>query len=185
MLKPYRDAFPAEYRNDRPALEQHVRDLIARDIKAPYLKSLQGYLWRQGYETGVLKAPLFDDVSPFIQSAHGAGKKIMIYSSGSVPAQQLLFRHTSSQPSDLSPFISDWFDTVNAGPKMEAASYKKIHAAHPEVATSRWLFLSDNIKEVEAAIAAGMRSVPVVRPGNSPLDPDCELLGNAVTSFHV
>lgn len=185
MLKQYREAFPDEYRNDRSAFEEHVRDLIARDIKAPYLKSLQGYLWRHGYETGVLKAPLFDDVSPFIQGAHGANKKIMIYSSGSVPAQQLLFRHTSSQPSDLSPFISDWFDTVNAGPKMEAASYEKIHAAHSDVAASRWLFLSDNIKEVQAAIAAGMKSFPVVRPGNAPLDPNYALLGQAVTTFHV
>ncbi|KAJ4159303.1 uncharacterized protein LMH87_008210 [Akanthomyces muscarius] len=151
---PYREAFPEEYRNDRAALEAHVKDLVERDVKAPYLKSLQGHLWRHGYETGVLKAPLFEDVSPFIKSAHSAGKQVMIYSSGSVPAQKLLFGHTTAHPSDMMPFISAWFDTVNAGPKTEAESYSKILSTVPQTKPGRWLFLSDNMKEVDAARAA-------------------------------
>lgn len=31
------------------------------------------------------------------------------------------------------------------------------------------LFLSDNVKEVDAAVAAGMPSIVVERPGNAPL----------------
>lgn len=31
------------------------------------------------------------------------------------------------------------------------------------------LFLSDNVKEVDAAVAAGMQSIMVDRPGNAPL----------------
>ncbi|OAQ95856.1 hypothetical protein LLEC1_00258 [Akanthomyces lecanii] len=180
---PYREAFPEEYRNDRAALEAHVKDLVARDVKAPYLKSLQGHLWRHGYETGVLKAPLFDDVPPFIKSAHSAGKQVMIYSSGSVPAQKLFFGHTTSDPSDMVPFISAWFDTVNAGPKTEAASYSKILSNVPETKPGRWLFLSDNIKEVDAARAAGMRSYPVVRLGNAPLPADHPMTSSALHSF--
>lgn len=179
----YRNAFPEEYRNSRSALEAHVRDLVARDVKISYLKSLQGHLWLQGYKSGEIRAPLFPDVFPFFQAVHAAGKRIMIYSSGSVPAQKLLFAHTNAQPSDLTPFISDWFDTVNAGPKTEAPSYHKILANHPDVSPVRWLFLSDNLSEVEAAIQSGMRSLPVTRQGNAPLPPDHELSVLAVSEF--
>lgn len=39
-------------------------------------------------------------------------------------------------------------------------------------APSEILFFSDNVKEVEAAIAAGMQAVVVDRPGNAPLSAD-------------
>ena len=126
---------------------------------------------------------MFTDVSPFIQAAHAAGKKIMIYSSGSVPAQKLLFAHTNADPSDLTPFISDWFDTVNAGPKTDVASYNKILSNYSSISPSRWLFFSDNLSEVEAAIQSGMRSLPVTRPGNAPLPPDNHLAGLAISEF--
>lgn len=180
---PYREAFPEEYRSDRGAFESHVQDLVEHDVKAPYLKSLQGYLWRQGYETGVLKAPLFEDVPTFIKSAQSSGKQVIIYSSGSVSAQKLFFGHTTADPSDMRPFISAWFDTVNAGPKTEIESYMKIMATRSETAPSRWLFLSDNINEVDAARAAGMQSYPVVRPGNAPLPKDHPLTGSVMYSF--
>ncbi|OAA37482.1 2,3-diketo-5-methylthio-1-phosphopentane phosphatase [Metarhizium rileyi] len=179
----YRKAFPETYRNDRLAMESHVRDLMAADIKAPYLKALQGLLWEAGYESGDLKAPIFPDVAPFISEAHHAGKKIMIYSSGSVPAQKLFFAHTTAQPSDLSPFISGWFDTVNAGPKREASSYSAILATHPNFEASRWLFLSDNLNEVGAALASGMCSLPVTRPGNAPLPSNNHLSRMAIPDF--
>ncbi|KAF5136667.1 hypothetical protein MHUMG1_04310 [Metarhizium humberi] len=179
----YRDAFPEEYRNDRLALESHVRDLVAADIKAPYLKALQGLLWQAGYDSGELKAPVFPDVALFISEAHSAGKKVMIYSSGSVPAQKLFFAHTTAQPSDLSQFITGWFDTVNAGPKTEASSYAAILSTHPDIEPSRWLFLSDNLNEVNAALAAGMCSLPVSRPGNAPLPPENSLSGMAIPDF--
>lgn len=179
----YRNAFPEEYQNDREALEEHVRDLVARDIKAPYLKALQGHLWEAGYASGEIKAPLFDDVPPFMNQTHSAGKKIMIYSSGSVPAQKLLFGHTNAEPGDMRPLISDWFDTVNAGPKTNVASYKSILSKHPDSSPARWLFLSDNLKEVDAALIAGMRSLPIVRPGNVPLPEDHPLYTVAISDF--
>ncbi|KAF5695423.1 enolase-phosphatase e1 [Fusarium denticulatum] len=180
----YRDAFPEECRNSRSDFEAHVRDLVKRDVKIAYLKSLQGYLWLQGYKSGNIVAPLFPDVEPFFNEATHAGKKIIIYSSGSVPAQKLLFSHTNSVKSDMTPLIADYFDTTNAGPKTEVDSYAKIISEHPEHKdVNRWLFLSDNINEVKAAVGAGMRSLPVVRPGNAPLPPDEPLSKLAITEF--
>ena len=103
---------------------------------------------------------------------HNAGLLVMIYSSGSVPAQKLLFGHTDAEPSNLMPLITDWFDTVNAGPKTVSASYAKIASNYPSIALREWLFLSDNLKEVTAARDAGMQSLPVARPGNPPLPSD-------------
>ncbi|KAI0455487.1 enolase-phosphatase E1 [Xylaria acuta] len=175
----YRDAFPPEYRQSKAEFAAHVQDLMDRDVKISYLKCLQGYLWEEGYAAGHLKAPLFPDVPGKLQAWHQNGMKIMIYSSGSVPAQKLLFKHTNAEPSDLTPLISDWFDTVNAGLKTEAKSYQTIAESHPEFPVGRWLFLSDNAKEVEAAIGAGMRSIILRRPGNA------ELPHEAIARFRV
>jgi enolase-phosphatase E1 len=180
----YRDAFPEEYRNSPSDFEAHVRDLVKRDVKIAYLKSLQGYLWLQGYKSGNIVAPLFPDVEPFFNQAAQKGKKIIIYSSGSVPAQKLLFSHTNSEKPDMTPLIADYFDTTNAGPKTEVDSYTKIISHHPEHKDlDRWLFLSDNIDEVKAAVGAGMRSLPVVRPGNAPLPPNEPLAKIAIAEF--
>jgi enolase-phosphatase E1 len=91
----------------------------------------------------------------------------MIYSSGSIAAQKLLFAHTDS--GDLNPLLTDYFDTTTAGPKTEAASYRTIVAKYPQWKPEEWLFLSDNVKEVRAALEAGMRACVVRRPGNPPL----------------
>lgn len=149
----------------------------------PYLKALQGYLWETGYASGQIKAPLFPDVAPFMTESQAKGKKIIIYSSGSVPAQKLLFAHTDAEPSDLTPLISDWFDTVNAGPKTSVSSYKTILSKHPDVSPANWLFLSDNLKEVDAALTAGMRSLPVSRPGNPAIPEDHPLFTVAISDF--
>jgi enolase-phosphatase E1 len=142
---------------------------MAQDLKIPYLKSLQGYLWLRGYESGEIRCPLFPDVHPCLLRWHAAGLPIVIYSSGSVPAQKLLFQYTNSTPDpDLRPLIGDYFDTVNAGPKTEKESYEKIARTRDEE-RGRWLFLSDNVKEVKAAREAGMQSFVVVREGNAVL----------------
>jgi enolase-phosphatase E1 len=179
---PYRDAFPEEHRATPAMLETHVRDLVARDVKIAYLKSLQGYLWEDGYSSGSIKAPLFGDVAPAISAWRDHGIQVMIYSSGSVPAQKLFFGHTDATPSDLCPAISDWFDTVNAGPKTEPASYSTIVAAHPDVAPSQWLFLSDNPLEVRAAHAAGLQSLAVSRPGNASIPSEHQDLADTMVS---
>ncbi|OLN81596.1 Enolase-phosphatase E1 [Colletotrichum chlorophyti] len=180
----YRDAFPAEYASDRTAIEAHFRDLVSRDVKASYLKALQGYLWKEGYKSGEIKAPLFPDVAERLQSWKDAGLRLVIYSSGSVPAQKLFFGYTDAQPADLTPLISGWFDTVNAGLKTEAASYAKILSNFDDTGPEEWLFLSDNPHEVSAAIAAGMQSIPVVRPGNAALPADLSPALQPITDFN-
>ena len=158
---------------------------MSRDVKASYLKSLQGHLWENGYSTMELKAPLFPDVAPKFKSWEKNGQQIVIYSSGSVSAQKLLFRHTNAEPADLTPMIADYFDTVSAGPKTEASSYEKILSKHSQGSgSSSWLFLSDNVKEVEAAKAAGMQSFVVQRPGNNPLPADVERTHRVVHDFN-
>ncbi|KAL2754674.1 hypothetical protein ACRALDRAFT_2043602 [Sodiomyces alcalophilus JCM 7366] len=180
---PYRNAFPEPAASSRSDFEAHVVDLVNRDVKAPYLKALQGHLWQRGYESGQIKAPLFPDVAPTMATWVTAGMKVMIYSSGSVPAQKLFFGHTDASPSSLVPLISDWFDTVNAGPKTESRSYATIMSHHPTVKPHEWLFLSDNLAEVSAAREAGMQSLPVIRPGNPPLPENNSLATDAVRDF--
>lgn len=158
-------------------------DLMSRDVKVSYLKSLQGYLWETGYHNGQLKAPLFPDVGPKFASWTQDGVRIIIYSSGSVAAQKLLFKHTNGDPADLTPAIADYFDTVNAGLKAEASSYDKIAAQHADIPADEWLFLSDNVKEVEAAKRAGMQSFVVQRPGNAELPEGAREQHRVVESF--
>ena len=100
--------------------------LIARDSKCTPLKSLQGKIWQQGFETGELRGEVFPDVPIAFERWRRQKKIIGIYSSGSVLAQQLLFRTTAS--GDLTPYISAFFDT-RVGAKTEGESYKKIAAS--------------------------------------------------------
>lgn len=145
---------------------------MSLDIKIGYLKSLQGYLWHSGYASGSIVSPLFPDVHTSLHSWHTAGITIIIYSSGSVAAQKLLFKYTnaaSAAEKDLNPLIADYFDTVNAGLKNEKGSYERIATTRADVEVGKWLFLSDNVREVEAAREAGMKSFVVVREGNGVL----------------
>jgi enolase-phosphatase E1 len=180
---PYKTTFPQEYQVSPTAFAVHVKDLVAEDVKAPYLKGLQGFLWEEGYKNGQLRAPLFADVAPAMVAWQSAGITMAIYSSGSVAAQKLFFAHTNAQPSDLTNLVTDWFDTVDAGPKTDAASYARIMSKFPPASPSQWLFLSDNLAEVEAALASGMQSLPVMRPGNKQIPHDHPLARNILHDF--
>ena len=68
-----------------------------------------------------------------------------IFSSGSVLAQQLLFRHSSA--GDLTPLAGWYFDTA-IGPKPDPASYARI-AEDVGHAAGRHLFVSDVVAELE------------------------------------
>ncbi|KAM3423587.1 hypothetical protein BST61_g1011 [Cercospora zeina] len=67
---------------------------------------------------------------------------------------------------DLTPLFDGWFDTTNAGMKTEPASYANI-ARDLEWKPEQMLFLSDNVKEIDAAHEAKMQAVLVHRPGNA------------------
>lgn len=182
-FRPYRDAFPVEYRSSPEAFKAHVKELMAQDRKVSYLKSLQGYLWLAGYESGEIKCPLFPDAVAAMRAWHDIGINIIIYSSGSVAAQKLLFKYTDSTPPDLQSLILDYFDTLNAGPKTEARSYRKIVATHSQWDLSDWLFLSDNVAEIDAAREAGLQAAVVIREGNVRLSAEEKTRHPLVHSF--
>jgi enolase-phosphatase E1 len=128
----YRNAFPADVRGSPQALQAHVEDLTRRDVKVAALKNLQGYLWEDGYRSGAYATTLFPDVAPALRAWEGQGFRLAIYSSGSVFAQKLLFGHVrgaGGAVEDLTASFEGWFDTVNAGLKTEAASYRTIAEA--------------------------------------------------------
>jgi enolase-phosphatase E1 len=157
---------------------------MSQDLKLPALKSLQGYLWQTGYDTGALRCPLFVDVAPSMRTWRAFGIRVIIYSSGSVAAQKLLFQHTNANPEpDLRGLIEAYFDTVTAGPKTQTDSYRQIVQSVGDVQEGDCLFLSDNIAEVEAAREAGLRARLVVREGNVPVNEEAKERLGAVTSF--
>jgi enolase-phosphatase E1 len=153
-----------EGRNPPPLTTEYVHWLIALDRKSTGLKSLQGKIWRQGYEEGSLQSQVFADVAPAFQRWRERGLRISIFSSGSVLAQQLVFAHTEA--GDLTRFIDSYFDT-NVGKKGEAESYRKI-AETMELEPEQILFISDVVTELEASNEAGMRTIMSIRPGNEP-----------------
>lgn len=150
--------------NNPESIASYVNWLIDRDRKSTGLKSLQGKIWREGYRAGTLKAQVFSDVRPAFERWRTTNRRISIFSSGSALAQQLLFAHTEA--GDLTPFISDYFDT-NIGHKGEAESYRRIAEAIA-LEPNQILFISDVVAELEAANSAGMKTLLSVRPGNPP-----------------
>lgn len=153
-----------EGRNPPPLTAEYVEWLISLDRKSTGLKSLQGKIWRQGYEGGLLKSQVFEDVAPAFQRWRERGLRISIFSSGSVLAQQLLFAHT--EVGDLTRFIDGYFDTT-VGKKGEAESYRRIAEAMG-IAAQEILFISDVVAELDAANQAGMKTILSIRPGNEP-----------------
>jgi enolase-phosphatase E1 len=142
----------------------YVNWLMDRDRKSTGLKSLQGKIWEQGYRDGSLRSQVFADVPPALHRWKSNGFKIAIFSSGSILAQKLLFAHTEA--GDLTQFLDEYFDTT-VGPKLSAGSYNKI-AEQLHVSNSSALFISDVLKELDAAHEAGLQTLFCVRPGNKP-----------------
>jgi enolase-phosphatase E1 len=139
--------------------------LMDRDRKSTALKSLQGKIWKTGFESGKLKGTLFADVSEAFTRWAKEGK-VAIYSSGSVEAQQLLFRYSTY--GDLTSLITSYFDT-RTGAKADRASYAAI-AAQLGVEPGQVVFFSDVVRELDAAREAGCVTRLVVREGNAPVE---------------
>ena len=132
------------------------------DSKDPSLKELQGHIWEEGYRSGALRGEVFADVAPALDRWQREGVSVGVFSSGSVLAQRLLFRHSTA--GDLTRFITWHFDTA-VGAKIEAASYARI-ANSMAVPPPSITFVSDVVRELDAAAAAGLRTALSVRPGN-------------------
>lgn len=127
---------------------------IKADRKATPLKTLQGKIWREGYESGAIRSPVYPDAVAALKRWKARGLRLDVYSSGSVEAQVLLYRY--AEAGDLTPLFSGYFDT-RIGAKVEPASYGAI-ANEIGVAPGEILFLSDLPREVDAALKAGLKS---------------------------
>jgi enolase-phosphatase E1 len=139
--------------------------LMDRDRKSTALKSLQGKIWKAGFESGELKGVLFADV-PAALRRWSSQSKVAIYSSGSIEAQRLLFRYSTF--GDLASLIAAHFDT-RTGPKQASSSYAAI-AAELQVEPEQVLFFSDVVRELDPAREAGCQTRLVVREGNAPIE---------------
>lgn len=129
------------------------------DRKVTPLKALQGMIWKAGYAEGALQGHIYPDAAEGLRRWHAAGIRLAVYSSGSVPAQKLIFGH--SEAGDLRSLFSGWFDT-RVGGKREAASYARI-ATELNDDPADILFLSDIAEELDAAAEAGLRTTQLVR----------------------
>lgn len=148
---------------------------IDEDRKATPLKTLQGLIWVQGYESGELLGHVYPDAVENLKRWHTAGRTLYVYSSGSVAAQKLLFGH--SEAGDLTPLFSGYFDT-KIGMKREAGSYRRI-VEEIGLPANQILFLSDIAMELVAARTAGMQTVGLLRDS----DPMAAMEGDWVRSF--
>ena len=146
------------------SIVSYLEWLMDRDRKSTALKALQGLIWEEGYRAGDLVGEVFADVPAALARWRAHQIDAGIFSSGSVLAQQLLFRHSSE--GDLTPLLRWYFDTTT-GPKADPESYRRIAAAMGIPAASV-LFVSDIKAELDAARTAGMQTRLAIRPGNPP-----------------
>jgi len=143
-----------------------VKALMAHDVKATGLKSLQGKMWKSGYASGELVGHIYSDFFPMLDWCKSNNVKVCIYSSGSIAAQKLLFKHT--EKGDITEYFEGRHFDTTSGSKKESASYATIASALG-VKPEEVIFVSDLEAEIYAARDAGMKAVISVRPGNAPL----------------
>jgi enolase-phosphatase E1 len=149
-------------------------DWSLADKKITPLKTLQGILWADGYESGEIKGHVYEDVLPAMKNWKALGLDLGVFSSGSIAAQKLIFGY--SEQGDLRPYFSAYFDTTT-GSKRETETYQKI-AQIIDVKPEHILFLSDIREELECAQKAGYQTIQLVRTGTE------KNWNNTVTAFN-
>jgi len=165
-------AVGAEIGVAHPSPEQAVAALTEwtdADRKVTPLKTLQGLIWEQGFADGDLTSHFYPDALAALRTWADRGLDIRVYSSGSVLAQRNWYEH--SPAGDLTGWINGYYDTANAGPKRESASYRAIDVDIADEPGSI-LFCSDVVAELDAATDAGWQVVRVRRPGEPHAAPD-------------
>lgn len=155
-----------EPREALPAISREVIRLMDADVKATGLKQLQGLIWRDGFERGELRSHVFEDVPECLRRWHELHIDVRIYSSGSIAAQRLFFKHTTA--GDLTTYLHGHYDTTT-GPKHSTESYRRI-ADEYSCDVSRIVFVSDVVAELSAARQAGLGTYLAIRPGNRPVE---------------
>ncbi|KAG3260085.1 ENOPH1-like [Ictidomys tridecemlineatus] len=159
---------PAASGNGDEELQQVIQAVIdynvcwqmSLDPKTTALKQLQGHMWR---------ASSFEDAVPAVRKWREDGRKVYVYSSGSVEAQKLLFGHSAEGN------ILELFD-------VESESYREI-ANSIGGSTNNILFLTVVPLEASATEEAGVHVAVVARPGNAGLTDDEKTSYSLITSF--
>jgi 2,3-diketo-5-methylthio-1-phosphopentane phosphatase/methylthioribulose-1-phosphate dehydratase len=134
---------------------------MAEDRKLTPLKALQGWLWEDAFRREAFVAHVYPEVSAVLAEWRERGLPSYIFSSGSVRAQQAFFRHSAE--GDLTPLIAGWFDTSSGG-KQDPAAYARIASAL-RLDPAAVLFVSDSQAELDAARAAGLATLGMLRDG--------------------
>lgn len=150
--------------DDREGVVAALIGWIDADRKATPLKALQGMVWKAGYVEGDFTAHLYPDAYEWLERAHAHGISLNVYSSGSIAAQKLYFKH--SDFGDIGHWFDGFFDTTS-GSKKEAESYRSISASMKR-SPDAVVFFSDIEAELDAAAEAGMQTIQIVRPGTDP-----------------
>jgi enolase-phosphatase E1 len=161
------------------AVVSRVFALMDEDRKSGALKALQGRIWEDGYARGELKGEVYPDVPDALERWTAAGIGVGIFSSGSVLAQRLLFTHSNA--GDLTRFLRWHFDTA-VGAKIQSSSYRRI-VQTLDVDAGAVLFISDVVRELDAAREAELPTVLCVRPPASSVPPGLQAAHPSVTSF--
>ncbi|MCH8536939.1 MAG: acireductone synthase [Alkalimonas sp.] len=151
---------------DIEAVIAQLQAWIAADEKVTPLKTLQGLVWRLGYQQGHFTGHLYPDAAEQLKQWHEQGVQLYVYSSGSVEAQKLLFRY--SDFGDLTPLFSGYFDT-RIGGKKDISSYAAI-LQHLQLPPGQVLFLSDVVAELGAARELGIATCQLIREQQAPSD---------------
>lgn len=147
----------------------YINRLMDHDVKCTPLKSLQGKIWQDGYQRGELQAEVFPDVPHAFSRWSRQNRSVLIFSSGSVLAQKMLFENTTC--GDLSCFLMGYFDTTT-GSKLQAQSYRKISSLLSR-SPAGIIFISDTPSELDAASEAGMQTALCVRNSSQALTTSC------------
>jgi enolase-phosphatase E1 len=146
-------------------LAEVLQGWIDEDRKHPALKALQGMIWAAGYQGGAYRAHVYDDAVAGLRRWQQSGHPLFVYSSGSVPAQKLLFGHSAA--GDLTSLFSGYFDTAIGG-KRERASYRNLALALDRPPADI-VFLSDVVEELDAARDEGFDTVLLDRREDYPV----------------
>lgn len=166
-LTQVKETILAETTDTETSLERclkHLERWIETDRKHPALKTIQGMIWRIGYENGDFKGHIYDDVLPALTHWREQGIQLGIYSSGSVAAQKLLFGNLPE--GNITPLFAHNFDT-KVGHKQDVTSYQNI-AKQLTINPENILFLSDVEAELHAANQALMQTIQLVRENTIP-----------------
>ncbi|MBR9728606.1 acireductone synthase [Shewanella intestini] len=147
---------------------------IDEDRKITPLKTLQGMIWKQGYDNGEFTGHIYPDFIDFLPSIEGNIKRLYSFSSGSADAQKLLFSYSDN--GDLTHHFNGHFDT-RTGNKLDKQAYSNI-CNTISLTPRQILFVSDVVEELKAAESAGLMTCLMVRDGQ-PHHPDFQ----TITSF--